>query len=159
MKDSHVPWWLELAQEERQEEFAKCATCGTAADSVDVVCPKDDTVLIAGAARERQITVVAYVLRSLIVLAAIAIGYLRWAWPAYVVGVIMAFSFALLFVRNHRVALTYLSVAGVAVAAGHGMWATLGYPRLSDVVCVLIVMWLLTNQPGLHDTYDGSGLR
>lgn len=144
MSVSHVPWWLELAQEEAQEDFVKCELCGTSADSVDVVCARDDTALVGGRARERQITVAAYVLRALVVLAALAIGYLRWAWPAYVVGVVLAFAFALLFVRNHRISLIYFAVAGVVVAAGHGLWAAVRYPHLGNVVWSLLLISILT---------------
>jgi hypothetical protein len=73
-------------------------------------------------------------------LTALAIGYLHWAWPSYVVGVILAFGFTLLFVRNHRVAFMYLACVGVAVGVGHGLWATLGYAQPGHVASVFVMV-------------------
>ena len=142
MSDSRVPWWLELSQDEARQEFTKCATCHASADSVDVVCTKDDTALTGGVVSESQLTFAAYVLRALVVLAALAVGYLRWAWPAYVVGVILGFVFAMLFLRNHRAALTYLSAAGALVGVSHGLWATLAYPHIADVAWIVVLIAL-----------------
>lgn len=139
MRESNVPWWIELTEAEWQPEFSNCATCGESADSVDVVCGKDDTVLVDRPTSERRITVAAHVLRALVVLAALAVGYLGWAWPAYAVGVILAFSFALLFFRNHRTAFIYLANVGGVAAASHGLWAALQYPYLADVTWGLTV--------------------
>ncbi len=121
-----VPWWVEIANDAPKLKFSKCASCPAEADSVDVFCPNDDASLLGQLASEPTLLKATYVLRAIAVAAALTVGYLRWAWPAYVAGVIFAAAFALLFVRNHRTALTYLAVVVAFVAAGHGIWEAMG---------------------------------
>jgi len=157
MTSSDIQWWLELADDEWRENFTSCVSCGTPADSVDVVCTKDDTVLLDSGTPLRLITASAYVLRGLVVLAALAVGYLRWTWPAYVVGAILALAFAFLFVRNHRAASMYLVAVGCSVAAAHGIWAGLNYPHLRDIVWFVILAALVAEEGGTFPELHVAG--
>jgi hypothetical protein len=145
MSNSQSPWWAELAFESPINDFSTCVACGESVDSMDVVCPIDDTSLLGAFATERAITIAAYVLRGLVVLAALAIGYLRWAWPTYCVGVILALTFALLFLRNHRTALRYLAVVGLLVGAGHGLLMATDYFRFGDIFWVALTVVFISD--------------
>ncbi len=135
-----VPWWVEIAGDAPREGFAKCATCPTEADSVDVFCPNDDSSLLGQLASERTLLKATYLLRAIAVAAALAVGYLRWAWPAYAAGVIFASAFALLFARNHRAVLTYLALVLVSAAAGHWIWKGIGDVPFGHVVIGVLLI-------------------
>jgi hypothetical protein len=138
-----VPWWVEIADDAPRLGLSKCASCGAETDSVDVFCPNDDASLLGQLASERTLLKATYVLRAIAVAAALAVGYLRWAWPAYVAGVVFAAAFALLFVRNHRAALAYLAVVVASVAAGHGIWEAMGGLGLGSVVIGALLFALI----------------
>lgn len=141
--DEAVPWWVEVANDAPRLGFSRCASCGAETDSVDVFCPNDDASLLGQLASERTLLKATYVLRAIAVAAALAVGYLRWEWPAYVAGVIYAAAFALLFVRNHRAALIYLAVVMASVAAGHGIWEVTGGIGFGRVVIGTLLIALI----------------
>lgn len=145
MNSSHSAWWVELAFESASPNFSACAACGESVDSMDVVCPKDEASLLGGLAGEGVITFAAYVFRALVVLAALAIGYLRLTWPAYFVGVILALTFSLLFLRNHSIALKYLAAAVLLIATAHWLWVATDYARPTDVAWILFTLGLIAN--------------
>lgn len=139
MSDTVVPWWLEVANDRPISAFARClspfhpASVGDA-DSVDIFCPGDSTSLLGSLGSERTLLKVAYVMRAIAVAAALAVGYLRIAWPAYVAGAVFAFAFALLFLRNHRASMSYIAAAALFVTFGHWAWQAAGVVTLTALL-------------------------
>lgn len=143
MNEAGVPWWAAVARDSPEVAFARCPTCNVVVDSVEVVCVNDDTSLLGTLASERSVTLAVYVLRALVVAAALAVGYAGWIWPAYVVGVALALGFALLFLRNHRSSLIYLATAGAVVAIGHWIWVAMHYSHSTAVLWSFLIAALL----------------
>jgi hypothetical protein len=139
MSETDVPWWLEVANDRPLSAFVHCpspqhpANAGDA-DSVDVFCSADGTSLLGSLGSERALLKVAYVLRAIAVSAALAVGYFRIAWPAYVAGAVFAFAFALLFLRNHRAPMSYVATAAVFVTFGHWAWQSTGVVTLTSLL-------------------------
>lgn len=126
MTGTALPWWLALATETVNASSSRCRTCRTSNDSVDVFCSLDGVSLLGKLLSERSLYFTAYVLRGIVIAAAVAVGYLRLEWAAYIASAILVGAFASLFVRNHRLTMNYLVGTFSVIVAGYAIWQTEG---------------------------------
>jgi hypothetical protein len=100
-------WREELILTRPHKASVKCPDCGTLNDSTDVVCMRDSYTLTGQALSSTSRTIIINILRTLAVAVALAAGYLKWLWPAYIYADLLIGTFFALFLRCHRTALRY----------------------------------------------------
>ena len=85
---SEYSWWENIVFCQRRQLHSYCPTCDSPVDSLDVVCQADHTILLgSGYSKQTKVAVLGG-LRTLFVGAALAVGYLGWSWPIYVLSLI-----------------------------------------------------------------------
>lgn len=137
--------WQNLVFASPKENAARCPICNTNHSSIDVVCTKDDTLLVGSNLNELIPKLIANALRIIAVAAALAVGYLSWLWPAYAFGGIVIIGFFALFLRRHIITLCYFLFVEIATLVGYISWQMLNlkdYSLMQISGAILVALFL-----------------
>jgi hypothetical protein len=135
-----LAWWEHLVFERPKENFTTCESCGTSNDSVDVVCTVDNATLVGTHMADRTKEWIVNLLRAAAMVVALAVGYLYWKWPTYVLSGFVMIAFFSLFLRNHSISRLFFIVISTLSFISYGVWKIVNPEDLSLLQVIGLIL-------------------